>query len=306
MKIIKDFIQEKLDTPTAVTVGKFDGLHRGHDLLLQNVVEEKKRGSLATVVTFQTTPRVRLFGEENQNLITTEEREADLKSRGIDILLEIPFSDEIKNMSPEDFIAHLVDQYSMTYLTCGTDFTFGKQGLGNVELLRKLSSEYGFTLEVIEKLSDHNEEISSSLIRSEVKLGHMERVEELLGYPYFIWGEIVHGNHIGTGMGIPTINQIPPKEKLLPPNGVYVTEVEIDHKIFHGITNVGKKPSIKSDDKINVETNILDFKDDVYEREAKVVFRKFVRPERKFDDLAELKAQIEKDRRIALEYFNHS
>ena len=158
--------------------------------------------------------------------------------------------------------------------------------------------------EEIPEIQYHSRDISSTFIREDISLGKIKEANTLLGYPYFIWGQIIHGNHIGTKMGIPTINQIPPKEKLLPPNGVYITEVEIDHRLFHGITNVGKKPTVQDMGPVGVETHILDFQGDVYEKEAKVLFLDYIRPERKFDSLDELKAQIKMDTKCALDFFN--
>lgn len=303
MIILNDFFQNRIEEPTAFTIGKFDGLHRGHELLFEDVLAQKE--CLPCILTFKISPRVAILKEEDRNLITAEERRKELERKGLEYLLEIPASEEFFALEPEEFIHILYDNFHMRYLACGTDFSFGKKGLGNVELLRKLSKELGFRLCVEEKLTDHEKEISSTLIREEIKEGHILRVNELLGYPYFIWGRIVYGNHIGTGMGVPTINQLPPEEKLLPPNGVYVTEVEIHGKIYHGISNVGVKPTVQNQGPIGVETYILDFKENVYEECARVIFLEYVREERKFDSLDALKEQIRKDTDFAFRFFNH-
>jgi len=295
----------KILEPTAVTIGKFDGIHRGHELLTSMVRQQAKSGSKSLIVTFAISPRT-VFSEDidGRNLITAEERAYILEKDGVDYLLELPLTEEIMHMSPEHFVEMLCRRFSMKYLAVGSDFTFGYKGSGDTALLSKLKETYDFTLDIVEKIQRDRRDISSTYIREEIRQGHIRLANELLGYPYFIWGEIVHGKHIGTKMGIPTINMTPPEDKLLPPNGVYITEVEIDHRKFHGVTNVGKKPTVKTDAMINVETHILDFQGDLYEKEAKVSFLQFVRREQKFQNLEELSAQIRKDTQMAFQFFN--
>ena len=302
MQYITNFFDSRIDRPTAVSVGKFDGLHRGHDLLLDRIRDRKDLASC--LVTFDIPPKNRIDHEKGRSLLTREERKGELLSRGIDYLLECSFTDRFMKLSPEEFIEILVTSYSMKYMAVGRDFRFGYQGAGDFELLDRLSKKYDFTFDVIDKIRFHGREISSTYIREDIEKGRIEEANELLGYPYFIWGEIIHGHHIGTGMGVPTINQLPTTEKLLPPKGVYITEVEIDHRIFHGVTDIGVKPTVQKMGQMGVETHILDFKADVYEKEAKVLFLKYLRPEMKFDSLEALKQQILSDTHTALDFFN--
>ena len=304
MEIIRDIRQCHIQNKTAVTVGKFDGIHKGHDLLTKKIVAMKKEGYQAVVVTFTVSPRVAVKNEENKNLITAREREHILENEGIDYLVECTFDDEMLHMEAADFILLLIEKLHMRYMVSGMDFHFGYQGRGDIQLLQKMASRYGFSFESIVKIKSHKRDISSSYIREEIQQGNIETADDLLGYPYFIWGEIVHGNHIGTKMGVPTINMIPPKDKLLPPHGVYVTQVEIEHRQFHGVTNIGIKPTVQDSQEVNVETFILDFQEDVYEKYARVSFYKMLRPERKFASLEELKEQIGKDTHAALQFFN--
>jgi riboflavin kinase/FMN adenylyltransferase len=303
MQYITSFFDSRIDVPTAISVGKFDGLHRGHELLL-NRIRSKTPELASCLVTFDIPPKNRIDHEEGRSLLTREERKSELMGRKIDYLLECPFTDRFMKLSPEEFIQTLVSNFSMKYMAIGRDFRFGYKGTGDIEALEELSKKYGFTYDVIDKISYKGREISSTYIREDIEKGKVEEAHELLGYPYFIWGEIIHGNHIGTGMGVPTINQLPPREKLLPPKGVYITEVEIDHRVFHGVTDIGVKPTVQTDGRMGVETHILDFKADVYEKEAKVLFLKYLRPEMKFDSLEDLKTQILSDSHAALDYFN--
>jgi riboflavin kinase/FMN adenylyltransferase len=173
-----------------------------------------------------------------------------------------------------------------------------------VATLEQLSASYGFQLDVVEKLSRDGLVISSTAIRGMIANGQIRKANEFLGHPYFIYGPVVHGNHIGTEIGVPTINLAPPQDKLLPPNGVYVTKVDIEGRIYHGITDVGVKPTISSDsNQIVVETHLLDYSANLYEKFATVIFLEYVREEKKFKNLTELTRQIKEDTRVARAFF---
>lgn len=295
--------QESSDS--AVTIGKFDGIHRGHEYLISCIHEQAKRGMKSVMVTFDQSPRVILGKEakDDRNLVTPAERSVLLSKQGLDYLLELPFTDEIISMEPEDFIAMLCEKLHMRYLVVGNDFHFGYKGRGDAALLEKLSHQMGFELLVVDKLQDDDRDISSSYVRDEIRQGHILHANELLGHPYFVWGEIIHGNHIGTGMGVPTINILPPADKLLPPFGVYVTTVEVEGRIYHGITDVGTKPTVSSAGSVVVETHILDFSSNIYGETAMIRFYDYVRPEMKFDNIDALKKQIESDKKMAYAFF---
>ncbi|MDD6194262.1 MAG: bifunctional riboflavin kinase/FAD synthetase [Lachnospiraceae bacterium] len=302
MKILTS-LDYTIAEPTAVTVGKFDGIHKGHDILTRHLLRQEERGLQSLVVTFDVSPRLRLQKDMEKQLITNDERKNLLEKQGISYLAECSFED-IMPLEPEAFIELLVQRYHMKYLVCGTDFHFGKKGRGDVKLLERLSADMGFELEVVEKLKAGEREISSTYVREEIAKGNVAKGNELLGYEYFIWGTVVHGNHLGTKIGIPTINLIPPEDKLLPKNGVYITRVEIDHRIYHGVTNVGVKPTIHGERQVGVETHILDFDQDIYERQVCITFLKHLRDEICFSSVDELKKQMQQDKKAAYEFFN--
>lgn len=302
MKILTS-LDYTIAEPTAVTVGKFDGIHKGHDILTRHLLRQEERGLQSLVVTFDVSPRLRLQKDMEKQLITNDERKNLLEKQGISYLAECSFED-IMPLEPEAFIELLVQRYHMKYLVCGTDFHFGKKGRGDVKLLERLSADMGFELEVVEKLKAGEREISSTYVREEIAKGNVAKGNELLGYEYFIWGTVVHGNHLGTKIGIPTINLIPPEDKLLPKNGVYITRVEIDHRIYHGVTNVGVKPTILGERQVGVETHILDFDQDIYERQVCITFLKHLRDEICFSSVDELKKQMQQDKKAAYEFFN--
>jgi riboflavin kinase/FMN adenylyltransferase len=304
MEILTSLYQRQILEPTAVTVGKFDGIHLGHELLTHNLIRQEKIGRKSVVITFDTSPRISLKKDLTKVLITNEERIQRMRHSGISYLIQCPFEQEIRDLSPEDFIRVLVQELHMEYMTCGTDFRFGSQGRGDVAMLRQLADTYGFTLDVMDKVTCDERVISSTLIREEITRGHVAEAARLLGYPYFVWGVVVHGNHLGRQYSMPTINVYPSPEKLLPPNGVYVTEVELDHHKYHGVTNVGVKPTIGDANRMGIETHILDFSRDVYQKSARITFLEFLRPEMKFDSLEELFHQMLQDKKTAIAYFN--
>ena len=288
--------------PTAVTVGKFDGIHQGHEALVSLITKQPELKSV--MVTFSKSPKQVLFDHDLKFIVTEEERNAILEKQGIDILLVLPFDDTLMHQSPEDFIRMLTDRIHMRYMAVGSDFTFGYKGAGNAALLEKLSTDLVFRLEVIKKIQEDGADISSTRIRELIKKGDVAEASRLLGRPYFIYGPIVHGKHIGTGMGIPTINLVPPEKKLLPPFGVYITTVDIDGRIYHGVTNVGNNPTISDGNRVTVETNLLDVNTNLYGEKATVTFYEFVRPEKKFSSIEELKTEIKKNIRQARDFFN--
>lgn len=291
---------------SAVTLGKFDGLHRGHQKLIQQIIQKKEQGLKTVVFTFDVSPRSHILHTPPKFLLTHEERKELAENLGVDFLAECPFTDTLMKMKPEEFIKeYLVDRLHAAYIAVGPDFRFGFQREGTPWLLKELGERYGFETEIVDKEKDKERDISSTYVREELELGNMEKVNELLGYPYFTRGEIVHGRQLGRTIGIPTANLIPPEIKKLPPNGVYVTESEISGKLYQGITNIGYKPTVK-ENFLGVETYLFCCQEDLYGQEAEVRFFTFLRPERKFDSLQDLKAQLDKDVECGKLYFqNH-
>lgn len=281
---------------SVVTLGKFDGLHRGHMLLIRRVLEIGKAENLETVVfTFDVPPQAKVQHQMPHQLLTNEERRNRLEMLGLDCLVECPFVDEVMHMTPETFVKEiLVKKLHARKVIVGTDFGFGYRRSGTAQMLKEYGPSLDFETEIIEKAEENGREISSTWAREELEKGNMEMVSHLLGYDYTIHGEIVHGHALGRTIGVPTINQIPPSEKLLPPFGVYVSEVKIEEKTYYGITNIGVKPTVQ-EKFTGVETNLFACQEDLYGKQAGVSLLKFLRPERKFASLEELKKQLEKD-----------
>ncbi|MFR2848955.1 MAG: bifunctional riboflavin kinase/FAD synthetase [Hungatella hathewayi] len=305
MIYISDTRDFKIEEPTVVTIGKFDGRHKGHQKLLREMLRMKREYGLATAVfTFSTAP-VALIQDRPQTVITTnQERRNNMEKMGIDYLVEYPFSKEVAHLPPEEFVSHiLLGQMNAKAIVVGTDCGFGYQRAGNAKLLRELAPKYGYILEVIDKAREDNRDISSTYIKEELDMGAIEKANELLGEPYAIHGTVVHGNHIGGAvLGFPTVNILPPPEKHLPPFGVYVSRVLIDGTYYGGITKIGKKPTVEGEYPVGVETFVFDFDRDIYGENIEVQLLHFERPEQKFASLEDLKRQLEKDKEYGLRY----
>lgn len=304
MKYIDNCPDFQLKESTVVTIGKFDGRHRGHQKLLGAMLELKRTcGYKTAVFTFSVAPGDLVEGKQHTVITTNLERKNNLQKIGMDYLVEYPFTREVSRMSAEEFVREiLVCRMQAKAIVVGTDCGFGYKRSGNAKLLGELSSVYGYQLVVIEKEKDEDREISSTYIREELDKGDIEKANELLGEPYYIHGTVVHGNHIGDPiLGFPTANLLPPPQKHLPPFGVYVAQVLIQGKMYGGVTNIGKKPTIKEKDgkehrPVGVETFIFDYDGDLYGQEIEVGLLHFIRPERKMRGLEELKAQITRDK----------
>ena len=303
MRIILDCSEFHIAERTAVAIGKFDGIHIGHQKLLARILEKKQDGFVACVFTFDPPPDV-LFGKRTQKELTTrEEKRMLFEKMGVDILIEFPLNKETAATLPEDFVKGiLVEQMNTEFIAAGTDLAFGKNGAGNSELLIKMQAECGFEVEIIDKVCKDGREISSTYVREAVAEGNMELAEELLGEPFTVYGEVLHGNRLGRTLGMPTINQLPPENKLLPPFGVYYSEVEIDGNVYKGITNIGLKPTVNKGEGVGVETFIYNFNQDVYGDMVQVRLFHFKRPEQKFDNVEALKKQIKSDVEDGLSY----
>lgn len=305
MEYITGTREFQIEEPAVVTLGKFDGRHRGHQKLLQRMGEVKKeKGYKIAVFTFDISPNS-LETRGPQRVITTNlERKSNLEKIGIDYLVEYPFTKEAARMEPEEFVKKiLVNQMNAKTIVVGTDCTFGYRGAGNADSLNQWKERYGYELIVIPKEKDDHRDISSTYIRELLDAGNMEKANELLGEPYAIHGTVVHGNHLGGPvLGFPTANIVPEPEKHLPVFGVYISKVYVDGTYYGGITNIGKKPTVKGGSLVGVETYIYGINKDIYGKTIEVQLLHFIRPERKFDGLEQLKVQIEKDRDYGIEY----
>ena len=293
MKYYQNTFDFKIDQPCAISLGKFDGLHIGHKSLMEQLLLAKERGLYNAALTFSVPPNA-LDGKECKVLSTRREKERIFTLAGLDALIEMPFDETIKSMDPKSFLLFLKERIDVRLIVCGTDFRFGHKRAGDVNTLKKYEKELGYTSIIVEKIQYEGKDISSTRIRGCVERGEIEQANRLLGYPYFITGEVLHGEGRGHKEGIPTVNLFPGPEKLLPKNGVYFSKVNIGENCYTGITNIGRKPTA-GDFPVGVETHILDYDGDVYGEEGTVSLFHFHRPEKRFDSFELLKAQIGQD-----------
>ena len=299
MKIYGNILTEdiQVNKGTALVIGKFDGLHKGHRALLEMLSKAKAEEDLQTAIfTFVRSPVEALANTKQQYILTTEEKRLFMEHNGIDILVECPLEPEILSIEPEAFIEDiLVKRLGIKRIFCGEDCGFGYKRRGNASLLESLEEKFGYKTTVIKKLQYGGRDISSTFIREEIEKGNIETVNELLGYPYTTIGIVTKGQQLGRTLGFPTFNIIPTEDKLLPPNGVYYTNSIIDGERYPSITNIGTRPTVNGDNNITIETNILDVSIDLYKKTVELEFFKYIRPEKKFGSTDELKAAVEND-----------
>lgn len=303
MQIIRDTTNFVSPGETAVSIGKFDGVHLGHRRLLEELIDQKEKGLLATVFTFDPYPEV-FFGYGSKQMLTTlEEKEQIFEKMGIDILVEFPFNAVSAATPSRDFVTRfLCSHLRARFIAAGPDLSFGDHGSGNFDLLAQLAPEYGFTAKKIEKVIMDENIISSTLIRRLISTGEVTTAARYLGEPYMVRGRIVHGRALGRRIGIPTLNQVPPEDKLLPPFGVYYSDVIIGGRKYYGMTNIGVKPTVSDEKRVTVETYLYDFEGDIYGENATVQLLTHRRPEMKFSSVEELKRTMEHDIQAGREY----
>ena len=280
---IKEYYSKKR---TAVALGKFNGFHRGHRALLNKIMEYSCNEINSVLYVF----------DINEKSLLTKEEMLDYLGDSVDTLIICSLDDVIKKMSGQTFVEEvLVKRLSAKYIVVGEDFRFGHNREGDVSVLGKYSQQYDYYVDVVPKVMYEDKAISSSYIKEVLKSGDVYLANSLLGHDYKISGVVVDGHKLGRTIGFPTINLVPPSSKILPLLGVYGCYIFIDDKVYKGICNIGEKPTVTNETKLVVESHIFDFDGDAYGKEVVIKPFLFVRPERKFDSIEELKVQINKD-----------
>ncbi|KZK73643.1 MAG: riboflavin biosynthesis protein RibF [Pelodictyon luteolum] len=288
---------------SAVTVGAFDGVHRGHRKIISRMVSiARQRGLRSVVVTFEPHPRRVLAGEVTGplGLLTTlEEKITLLQSGDVDLLFVVRFTPEFARRSSEDFIENvLVGLLGAKSIVIGYDHGFGRNRSGSGDDLRRLGLELGFTVDVESEVRIADEHFSSTRIRQLLGLGRIEEANAFLGSFYTISGTVVKGDGRGRRLGFPTVNiHIPDPHKLLPRAGVYIAESEIDGTSWMAMMNVGVRPTVEEGGRISVEAHILGWEGSLYGRDLSFNLLHFIRRERKFPTLEALRQQLEKDKK---------
>ncbi|MFO8055227.1 MAG: bifunctional riboflavin kinase/FAD synthetase [Bacteroidales bacterium] len=288
---------------TIVTTGTFDGVHRGHRKIFHAMKHlSSKTGMKTVVVTFHPHPRQVLQKEpEKLHLLTTLDEKIELvKSTGIDYLVIIEFTRDFAKLNPAEFISDiLVKNLHAQLVFTGYDHAFGKGQSGSKNTLKEISAQHGLNVHEVEALQENGHIISSSIIREHLEKGEVEAAAKKLGYPYRIQGIVVKGNRLGRKIGYPTANiAVRDKLKLIPEPGVYAVHVYTPEGRHNGMLNIGKRPTLNTS-KATVEVHIFNLNADLYEQEITVSFVKFIRKENKFNNMNELRKQLDRDKDVA-------
>ena len=309
MRIYKDLAELNIGEKTSVALGNFDGLHIGHRRIMEDAISSAERKGLRSLCfTFSNHPFNFILRRDDSDpdalkLICSEDEKIRLiEDMGFDILVNVPFDEDIMTMKAEDFFEDVIrGSLNAGCVSVGFNYTYGARGGGNADTLREACRDAGLDVSIREAVKSGGRTVSSTLIREMIGKGEMELTAQYLGRAYAFRGTVSHGNRIGSAMGIPTVNIAAPQDIMLPPNGVYFSRILIDGAEYKSVSNIGMKPTVGSDT-MTIETNIFDFDGDLYGRDIVVYFDHFSRPERRFASREELFRQIARDCENALEY----
>lgn len=280
---------------TVYALGFFDGVHLGHQALLQTCRElARELDGFTGAVTFDTHPEILTAHKAPRLINRVEDRNQLLCNLGVERLCTLPFDEHIRTMPWQDFFRLLLEEYSAAGLVCGDDFRFGYRGEGNALLLQQACREAGIPCRIVPEQVLDGERISSTRIRNLLEQGDMEGAVRLLGHPHVLSGTVVSGRKLGRTIGVPTANLRLPEHLAQPKYGVYACSAHVDGHIYPSVTNIGTRPTVEGHH-VTVESWLLGFEGDLYGKELKLEFHKFLRPEEKFGSLEELKTQIHTD-----------
>jgi riboflavin kinase/FMN adenylyltransferase len=297
MEIIDDLSSANLNSDTIITIGAFDGVHRGHQYLIQQMVEKARQTKRLTgLITFHPHPGAVLSPyNPTRYLSTPGEKAALLERLDLDILAILPFDQRMAQTPARDFVERICQHLHLAELWVGKDFALGRAREGNVEALQALGQELGFNVRVVEPLTWQGQIISSTRIRSLLLKGKVRQAAQLLGRYPSLAGEVVRGSQRGHCLGFPTANLEVRKERVIPADGIYAVYARLGEERHQGVANVGVRPSFEAGGQRMVEVHILDFEETIYGCDLVVEFVERLREERRYDDVEELKAQIERD-----------
>jgi len=305
MRLFHGIDNAKIARPTVLTLGVFDGLHLGHQLIMKTIVERARAtGAVPTVITFDPHPRALLHPESAPPLLQTFDQKIEaLGVLGIEQTIVIRFDQNFAQIRAEDFLrAVIADRLHAKEVYLGCGFAFGHGREGNIGLLRIVSQSLGFFADEVPELRLRGRRVSSSRIRELLQQGRVNLARRMLGRPYGVEGRVVRGAERGAKLGFPTAN-LHPQNRVIPRNGVYVTATLIDGQWRRSVTNIGTRPTFGSANESSVETFVMNWSGDLYDDVVRVRFLHRLREEKKFSSVDELKAQIERDVARAQDYF---
>ena len=296
MEIIKSLDKIKDITHSAITIGNFDGVHKGHQVLINKTVKAAEENGIKSVVfTFENHP-VNFFKPGTvKNIISNEDKLEVFESMGVDVAVIVPFDQYMTTVDPTTFVEDiLVDKLHAKFIIIGHDFSFAKEKMGNSKFLQSVQNKYKFDVEIVEPVMIRDKRTSSTFIRGLVSSGRVDEIKEYLGRNYKMSGEVIHSKKLGRTIGFPTANIRFDKAMLSPKIGIYASKVKIEDELYFGATNVGFNPTVNGQS-LSIESNIINFDKEIYGNIIEVEFLEKIRDEIKFDDLDGLKKQLTKD-----------
>ena len=299
---------DKIKNPV-ITIGTFDGVHLGHQKIIENLVSKAKElGGESVLMTFSPHPRMVLFPDSHslQLIQTEEEKMKKLATTGIENCIVFPFTFEFSRLSAMEFVRDiLVNTLNIDTIIIGYDHQFGRNREGNIQYLQEVSNIYDFHAVEIPAQEIDAVNVSSTKIRRAILDGDIELANQYLGNPYVLSGIVVQGNQLGRTIGFPTANiQVEDTTKIIPGNGVYLVKINHKNSLLTGIMNIGRRPTVSDKAENRIEIHIFDFNEDLYGQQLEVEVHKKVRDEKKFDSIEQLSQQIEKDTLFARQYFS--
>ena len=308
MKIFHSINDFRSTKKTIITLGTYDGVHIGHKKILERVLQNTNDEQYESLVlTFFPHPRMVLQGDSDIKLLNTINEKIDLLQEiGIENLVIHPFDETFSRLTAEEFVKTiLVDQLNIQKIIIGYDHRFGRNRTANIDDLINYGEQYGFEVEQISVQEINEISVSSTKIRQALIEGNMALANDYLGYDYFITGTVIQGKQLGRTINFPTANlAIQENYKLIPQNGVYIVKSSIDNKLVYGMMNIGFNPTVNGQNR-SIEVHYFDFDADLYSKEIRVSILHRIRSEQKFPTFDLLKAQLEKDKQVAISYLNH-
>ncbi|MDO4225587.1 MAG: bifunctional riboflavin kinase/FAD synthetase [Bergeyella zoohelcum] len=299
MEVFTDFNAFQKPQPLALSLGMFDGVHIGHQSIISELKKQATEKKQATaILSFWPHPRLVFNPNEPLKLLNTIEEKTNLLAHfGIDFLFLKEFDESFRNLTGEEFVREiLVQTLNVKHLIVGYDHTFGKNKSGDFSLLERLAPELGFSIQKMEAINLHNNNVSSTKIRAALSEGNILKANEFLGYHYSVGGKVIHGKKIGRTIGYPTANVEISPIKLLPKKGAYIVEVLVDNEKHKGMLSIGTNPTVNGTT-LSTEVHILDFQKDIYGKEISIYFRDFLHEEIKFDNLQQLITRLDEDKK---------
>ncbi|MGB0453852.1 MAG: bifunctional riboflavin kinase/FAD synthetase [Bacteriovoracaceae bacterium] len=304
MKIVKSLSELSDSEEIVITIGNFDGVHIGHQFVIENIKRNLSGNQKLVLMTFLPHPREILSPDSKFLINTYDERRELLQKHNVDYLCEMKFDRNFSTLSPEEFLSdYLFNHSHIKKVYFGHDFKFGADKKGDWNLANDFCSEKGVEFELLKEHRKEDKRISSSLIRDLLIKGKIQEANHFLGREYFVTGKVIKGDGRGRKIGFPTAN-IDFSDKLtIPSTGVYITKSHVGDMLYYSVTNVGIKPTFQSQDELSIETHVFDFNRDIYGEDFRIHFLSKIRDEVKFSSVNDLISQIDKDAQVAKEFF---